>query len=68
MGTKIVNSTVSLLGWAVQLTHLPNQGFVQGSKGSAILQDPLPSRRPEDLMKKVPPANPPYASFILPPC
>ena len=73
---------LSLLAWAsklsamlchlwirsVQLTYLPDQEFTQGSKGSAIQPDPLPSRRPEGLMKKVLPASPPNPSFILQPC
>ena len=42
---------------SVQLTHLPNQEFTQGSKGGAIQLDPLPSRRPEDSMKKVLPTK-----------
>ena len=49
----------------VQLTCLPDQEFSQGSKGSAIQTDPLPPRRPEDLMKKALPASPPNPSFIL---
>ena len=62
-------STVQCPFWvgSVWLTHLPNQGFIQGSKGGAIYPDPFPSGRPGDLMKKVPPTNPPYPSFILPP-
>ena len=52
---------------SVQLTHLPDQEFIQGSKGRAIQPDPLPSRRPEDLMKKVLPTSPPNPSFILQP-
>ena len=47
----------------VQLTYLPNQEFTQGSKGSAIQPDPLPSRRPESLRKEVLPASPPYLIF-----
>ena len=36
----------------VQLTHLPNQEFIQRSKGGAIQLYPLPSGRPRDLMEK----------------
>ena len=52
---------------SVSLIHLPNQGFIQGSKGSAIQPDPLPSRRPEDSMKKVLLASLPNPSLILQP-
>ena len=51
----------------VQLTYLPNQEFTQGSKGGAIQPDPLPSRRPEGLMKEVLPASPLNPFFILQP-
>ena len=50
-----------------QLTCLPDQEFSQGSKGGAIQPDPLPPRRPEDLMKKALLASPPNPSFILQP-
>ena len=53
---------------SVQLTHLPNHEFIQGSKGGAIQPDPLPSGRPGDLTKKVLLTSPPNPSFILQPC
>ena len=49
---------------SVQLTYQPDQEFILGSKGGAIQPDPLPSRRPEDLTKKVLPASLPNPSFI----
>ena len=53
---------------SVQLTHMPNQGFIQGSEGGAIQSDPLPSKRPGDLMKKALLTSLPNPSFILQPC
>ena len=52
---------------SVQLTHLPNQEFIQGSEGSAIQLDPLPSKRPGDSTKKALFASLPNPSFILQP-
>ena len=51
---------------SVQLTYLPNQEFTQGSKGGAIQPDPLPSRRPEGLMKKVLATSTPNPFFYHP--
>ena len=60
-------STILCCLWIryVQLTHLPDQEFIQGSKGEVIQPDPRPSRRTEDSMKKVLPTSLPNPSFIL---
>ena len=62
-------SMVLCLFWigSVQLTHLPNQEFIQGSEGGAIQLGPLSYERPGDSMKKVLLASPPNPSFILQP-
>ena len=61
MGAKIVNGTVSLLDQVC-----PTE-FIPGSEGGAIQPDPLSSKRPGDLTKKVLLASSLNPSFILQP-